>query len=68
MDNHSQVISHPDFINGLVAAVLDDAVKPPIRFGSRTRLEEIRHAVIEGNATIDMAIDIVASVPKHANA
>jgi len=64
MDNHSHAISQPAYINGLVAAILDDVVQPPVRREAMTRVIEIRRAVAEGSATIDMAIDIVALFPR----
>lgn len=51
-------------VNGLVADFLDDVAHQPIRHGGGARLTKIRKAVAEGNATVDMALDIIRLFPK----
>jgi hypothetical protein len=51
-------------VNGLVGAFLDDVSERTFPRGSKTRLSEIREAVASGNATVEMALDIIALFPR----
>ena len=51
-------------VNGLVGAFLDDVSERPGPRGSETRISQIREAVASGNATVEMALDIIALFPK----
>ena len=51
--------------NGIVAAFLAEVADRRVPRGAKARLEEIRKAVAEGNATVDMALDIVEMFPNE---
>lgn len=50
-------------INGLVADFLHDVGDRPIPHGAELQLAEIREAVAEGSATVEMALKIVELFP-----
>ncbi len=52
-------------VNGLVGVFIDDVSERPVPRGAKTRLSEIREAVAKGNATVEMALDIIDLFPKH---
>jgi hypothetical protein len=51
-------------VNGLVGVFFDDVSERPVPRGAKTRLSEIREAVARGNATVKMALDIIALFPR----
>jgi hypothetical protein len=53
-------------VNGLVGAFLDDVSERPGPRGAKTRISQIREAVASGNATVEMALDIIALFPKDS--
>jgi hypothetical protein len=55
-------------INGLVATFLRDIAGRPVPPAVRTRLAEIRQATAEGNATMDMALEIIDMFPNRTAA
>ena len=65
MYNHSERTSPFTDINGVVAALLDDVAERPVPRGSKARLAEIRLAVAEGKACINMALDIIDIFPNE---
>jgi hypothetical protein len=52
-------------INGLVATFLRDIAGRPVPPAAQVRLAEIRQATAEGNATMDMALEIVDMFPSR---
>jgi len=52
-------------VNGLVGVFIDDVSERPVPRGAKTRLSQIREAVASGNATVKMALDIIALFPRH---
>ncbi len=50
-------------VNGLTAIFLDDVADRPVPQGSEARLAEIRQAIDEGTATVDMALEIIDLFP-----
>ncbi len=52
-------------VNGLVGVFFHDVSERPVPRGAKTRLSEIREAVAKGNATVEMALDIISLFPKH---
>jgi hypothetical protein len=55
-------------INGLVATFLRDVAERPVPPAAQTRLAEIRRATAEGNATMDMALEIIDMFPNRTAA
>jgi hypothetical protein len=51
-------------VNGLVGVFTDDVSQQPVPRGATTRLSEIREAVANGNATVEMALDIIGMFPR----
>jgi hypothetical protein len=51
-------------VNGLVGMFIDDVSERPVPRGAKTRLSQIREAVASGNATVKMALDIIALFPR----
>jgi hypothetical protein len=52
-------------VNGLVGVFIDDVSERPVPRGAKTRLAQIREAVANGKATVEMALDIIALFPRH---
>jgi hypothetical protein len=53
-------------VNGLVGVFIDDVFERPVPRGAKTRLSQIRAAVASGNATVEMALEIIALFPKDS--
>ena len=49
--------------NGLVGAFLEDIADRPVPKRLKGRLAEIRQSVARGDATVDMALDIIKLFP-----
>jgi len=52
-----------NYINGLVAAFLDEIAGRPVPSETKRRLADIREAVAKGIATIDMGLNIIELFP-----
>jgi hypothetical protein len=53
-------------VNGLVGVFIDDVSERSVPRGAKTRLSQIREAVANGNATVEMALDIIDLFPNHS--
>jgi|GEM_PF-2880320 len=51
-------------VNGLVGVFIDDVSERPVPRGAKPRLSQIRAAVASGNATVEMALEIIALFPR----
>ena len=51
-------------VNGLVGVFIDDVFEQPVPRGAKIRLSQIREAVASGNATVEMALEIIALFPR----
>lgn len=68
MDTNNERTSPFTDINGMVAVILEDVAERPVPRGAKTRLAEIRQAVVKGIATVEMAVDIIRLYPKDRTA